>query len=87
MDFCCRDMQAHVRIVTEHTAQLCDGEAISYLPQFHEYGIPCGDGHSHIVIHYCPIRCLTRRSPRHTRLTAGGENIFEIWMDDRNAIF
>ena len=25
MDFCCRDMQAHVRIVTEHTAQLCDG--------------------------------------------------------------
>lgn len=54
MDFCCEDMQAHVRIVTEHTAQLCDGEVISYLPQFHEYGIPCGDGHSHIVIHYCP---------------------------------
>ena len=21
---------------------------------FYEYGIPCGDGHSHIVIHYCP---------------------------------
>lgn len=42
MNFCCEDMQAHVRIVTEHTAQLCDGEAISYLPQFHEYGIPCG---------------------------------------------
>ena len=54
MNFCCEDMQAHVRIVTEHTAQLCDGKAISYLPQFHEYGIPCGDGHSHIVIHYCP---------------------------------
>ena len=54
MNFCCKDMQAHVCIVTEHTAQLCDGEVISYLPQFHEYGIPCGDGHSHIVIHYCP---------------------------------
>ena len=37
MNFCCEDMQAHVRIVTEHTAQLCDGKAISYLPQFHEY--------------------------------------------------
>ena len=44
MNFCCEDMQAHVRIVTEHTARLCDGEAISYLPKFHEYGLPCGDG-------------------------------------------
>lgn len=103
MNFCCEDMQAHVRIVTEHTAQLCDGKAISYLPQFHEYGIPCGDGHSHIVIHYCPwcakpllpasLRerwvdeliamgyadpLFDRRSPRHTRLTAGGENELEI---------
>lgn len=44
MNFCCEDMQAHVRIVTEHTAQLCDGEAISYLPKFHEYGIRAGMG-------------------------------------------
>lgn len=54
MDFCCRDMQVHVRVVTDHTAQLGDGEVITYLPKFHEYGTPCGDGHSHIVIQYCP---------------------------------
>ena len=76
MNFCCEDMQAHVRIVTEHTAQLCDGEAISYLPKFHEYGIPCGDGHSHIVIHYCPwcaktAPSLTVTSPSQYSHTSG----------------
>ena len=55
-DFCCSDMQAHVQVVTNHMIRLDDhnGTVISYLPQFHEYGIPCSDGHSHIEIHYCP---------------------------------
>ena len=37
---------------THGTALRWQSDLIS--AQFHEYGIPCGDGHSHIVIHYCP---------------------------------
>ena len=76
MDFCCMDMQAHVRIVTEHTARLSRGEAISYLPKFHEYGIPCGDGHSHIVINYCPW-CAKTLLPASLR---------ERWVDELTAM-
>lgn len=94
MDFCCMDMQAHVRIVTEHTAWLSRGEVIAYLPKFHEYGIPCGDGHSHIVIQYCPWRAkplpLSLRERWVDELTAMGyadplfdETIPEAYKTDR----
>lgn len=55
-EYCCNDMKAHVRGLSDRSPQVyChDGTVVSYSPKFNEYGIPCGDGHSHITINYCP---------------------------------
>lgn len=55
-EYCCLNMKDHVIDISDCATPIyChDGVVISYSPKLHEYGIPCGDGHSHITIHYCP---------------------------------
>ena len=51
-EHCCEMMDYHCREMPVEGHQT-DAQ-VTYLPRFHEFGLPCADGSSHIVIRYCP---------------------------------